>query len=162
MQHIRLEISLPPTMDADVERWAIEEDVSVGQIVRELIRKEQRRRATPKTTQRADEALVARLQRLLVPAMADAFDWDDLHKRLAALSHALKPAGGGLTVHDLTTGARLCKSSELGFPYARFVRKFRCPMPGLPQKMAHVLGKLRAQPNADAEDFDVVERFTLS
>ena len=152
-------LRIQPEADDYLERRAAEMDTTVGQVVRELLRAEMKRAANAKTPNRADEHLVARLQRLLVPTMADAVSWQDLHNRLAALGYCTKPAGGGLTIHDLETGIRLCKSSELGFAYARFVRRFRAPMPGHPHKMAHILAAVRGIPKDTADDFDVIERF---
>lgn len=155
-----IEFRVCDEMDLFLRSQAKRRDESVGQVLRGLINKDMKRLAAAKTPNRADEQLVARLQRLLVPAMASALGWNDLERRLAALSYKIKPAGGGLTVHDLATGARLCKSSELGFPYARSVRKFGCPMPRHPHKMGHITTALRDVPQQDgAEDFDVIERF---
>ena len=56
----------------------------------------------------------------------------------------LRPAGGELTLHD-AEGTRLCKSSELGFAYARLVKRFAAPMPGHLHKMAHLLIKKAAE-----------------
>jgi hypothetical protein len=152
------QLKLSATQDDYLERRAIESDASVGDILRALIQKEMRREASAKTTNRADETLVARLQRLLVPTMAEATSWFDLEVRLAEKGYVLQPAGGGVTLHDLTTQERLCKCSELGFAYSRLVRKFRQPMPGHPQKMAHVLAAIRDLPEDVADDFDVIER----
>ncbi len=157
MENVGIQILLPRDQADYLADRASAEVVSVGQILRDAVLGEMRRRAAPKTPNRAEEALVARLQRLLVPAMSLATDWDDLDRRLLALGHTLRPAGGGLTVHDVA-GARLCKSSEIGFAYARFVRKFRCPMPGHPHAMTHILtsgGSGRAEVS---DDFDVIER----
>lgn len=146
--------------DDYLERVAAERDVSVGQLLRDMIQRDMKDRIRAKTSNRADEHLVARLQRLLVPTMADATSWQDLSTRLASLNHALRPAGGGLTVHALPSGERLCKSSELGFPYARFVRKFQRPMPGHPHKMGQALGTARALSDTgkNADDFSLIER----
>ena len=153
-------IRIQPEADDFLERRAAELDTTVGQIIRDLLKLEMKRHANAKTPNKADEQLVARLQRLLVPTMADALDWNDLRIRLAALNHELRPAGGGLAVHCSATGKRLCKSSELGFPYARFVRKFRTSMPDHPHKMAHILAAIRDIPTDDADDFDVIESFS--
>ena len=155
----QLIVRIQPHAEDFLEGRAADLDTTVGQIIRDLLKAEMKKAANAKTSNRTDEQLVARLQRLLVPTMADAISWGDLQNRLAALNHTLKPAGGGLTVHDLATGARLCKSSELGFGYARFVRKFRAPMPGHPHKMARILASVRDMPKHSADDFDVFERF---
>lgn len=154
-------IRMQPAADDFLEQRAAELDTTVGQILRDLVRSEMKRQSNAKTPNRADEHLVARLQRLLVPTMADATSWEDLHLRLSALDYRIQPAGGGLTVHS-ANGTRLCKSSELGFAYARLVRKFRAPMPGHPHKMKHILAAIRDIPEDATDDFDVIERFSPS
>jgi len=133
-------------------------DITLGQLVRDALAQEiaqaQRKAKTPN---RADEQLVARLQRLLAPAMAEARSWPELARVLARLGYELRPAGGGLTLHLARTGARLCKSSELGFAYSRLVRRFQAPMPGHPHQMRHLLADRPAEPAQ--EDFCVIERF---
>lgn len=129
---------LPPEAIDGLNARAADRDVTPGQVLRDLLRREFGR-GTAKRSHRADEPLVARLQRLLAVPMAEATTWDDLHRRLGALGFSVRPAGGGLTLHG-ADGTRLCKSSELGFAYARFVKRFGAPMPGHPHRMAHLLG----------------------
>ena len=66
-----------------------------------------------------------------------------------------RPAGGGLALHRLTTGDRLCTSSEIGFAYSRLVKRFGAPMPGHPHTMRHLLGP--AAPEEVDDDFDLIE-----
>ena len=132
---------LPPEAVEGLRRLAADRDVTPGQVVRDLLKREIGRKA--KRSDRADEPLVARLQRLLAVPMADATSWSDLNNRLGRAGFQLRPAGGGLTLHD-AQGARLCKSSELGFAYSRLVKRFGCPMPGHPHKMAHILSPTAA------------------
>lgn len=129
--------------------------MSVDHLLRDLIRKELKRAANAKTRNCADERLVARLQRLLAPTMADATGWSDVQDRLARLGFTLRPSGGGLTVHRLPGGERLCKSSEIGFAYARLARRFGAPMPGHPHRLRHVLGS--SGPEDMPDDFDLIE-----
>ncbi len=122
-----------------------------GDLARRLVLKEIRRgkaKRSARATERADEPLLARLQRLLAPTMAAATSWPDLDARLARQGYALKPAGGGLTLHN-AEGRRLCKSSELGFAYGRFVERFGAPMLGHPHRMAHLSTKRVAGPKSD-------------
>ncbi|PIV76823.1 MAG: hypothetical protein COW55_00100 [Rhodobacteraceae bacterium CG17_big_fil_post_rev_8_21_14_2_50_65_11] len=150
-----LTIRLAPRDLNALHGLAAEQDLSVDHIIRGLITREIRRAADAKTRQCADERLVARLQRLLAPTMAEAIDWHDLQRRLRAVGFELRPAGGGLTLHRLPTGARLCKSSEIGFAYSRFVKRFGAPMPGHPHKMRHLLN--RAHPEETDDDVDLIE-----
>lgn len=152
-----LTIPVPPALARDLATLAQENDVTPGQIVRHLIEKELRRVRSPKTPNRADEPLVARLQRLLAADMASAVSWPDLSARLDRRGFRIMPAGGGLTLHD-AIGKRMCKASELGFPYSRLVRKFRAPMPGHPHRMRHVLNDIAAGVSPDGDDdFSLIE-----
>ncbi|MAM61970.1 MAG: hypothetical protein CMH11_10815 [Maritimibacter sp.] len=144
--------AMPPQMVEALERIGRDLDQTPGQVLRDLVARELRRRTGAKTPNRADEPLVARLQRLLAADMASATGWADLADRLARRGHEVRPAGGGLTLHDRETGARLCKLSELGFPYSRLVRKFRCPMPGHPHRMRHILNENAAGVSPDGDD----------
>jgi len=111
---------------------AEQQDITVGHLVRQLLRKEVERRLDPKTPNRADEGLVAALQALLARQMALAQNWADLSLHLADAGYELRPAGGGLTLHKRPCGTRLCKASEIGFPYRALVKRFRAGMPGHP------------------------------
>jgi len=140
-------LRLPREAISGLRALAAERDVTPGQVVRDLLQREMSRGAA-KRPNRADEQLVARLQRLLAPTMAEAISWADLHARLAAHGCELRPAGGGLTLHD-SQGTRLCKSSELGFAYSRLVRRFAAAMPGHPHRMGHLLAKRAAGEDPD-------------
>ncbi len=107
---------------------AADEDVSVGQIVRDAIERDLRRRARAKRPVRADERHVAPLRALLVDDFAYSRDWGDLQRRLVKKCFQLRAAGGGLALHRMA-GQRLCKGSELGYSYAKLLRRFQCPFP---------------------------------
>lgn len=132
----------------------------IAQVAARIVERELRRRQDPKTTDRSDERLVARLQRLLAPTIADATGRQEMVRDLAALGDEMRPAGGGITLHLRETGERLCKASELGFGYARLVRRFGAPMPGHPHRMTHLPGPApRGIPRRPDDRFDVIERF---
>ena len=140
---INLCLKLPePTLNV-LRQIAAEDDVSVGQIVREFIDRELRRRAEAKTPVRADERLVAPLRALLADDFAYARDWSELQTRLSHNGYVLCEAGGGLALHDLASGRRLCKGSELGFGYASLMRKFMAPFPG--HSHAWLFDRVRAE-----------------
>ncbi|KPP93164.1 MAG: hypothetical protein HLUCCA08_11240 [Rhodobacteraceae bacterium HLUCCA08] len=155
-------LRLAPDMHALLAARARQEARPIAQVAARIVERELRRRQDAKTTDRSDERLVARLQRLLAPTIADAGGWQDLARDLATLGYEMRPAGGGITLHLRETGERLCKASELGFAYARLVRRFGAPMPGHPHRLAHLCGSARrgAPPRHDGrpEDrFDVID-----
>ena len=127
---IEVQLKLPEPTLAALRRMAAEGDLSVGQVIRNIIDSDLRRRAKAKTPVRADERLVAPLRALLADDFAYARDWPDLQSRLSRKGYQLREAGGGLALHRATDGARLCKASELGQPYALLIRRFRAPFPG--------------------------------
>ncbi|HHS94269.1 MAG TPA: hypothetical protein ENK63_02860 [Rhodobacterales bacterium] len=156
MEMQTITVALPPRVLSELTARADANDVTPGELIRHLVQKEVSR--TPaKTPNRADEQLVARLQRLLAPTMASATSWGDLRNRLSKKGYEVRPAGGGLTLHD-RNGTRLCKSSELGFAYARFVKRFNAAMPGHPHKMQHLLAKTAAEEDP-GDRFEFFEPF---
>ncbi|MGX9356282.1 hypothetical protein ACS3SW_14300 [Roseobacteraceae bacterium S113] len=154
MQQITL--TLPDDLYDAAITHARAQDESLGHILRRALKNELRP-AKPRNC--ANEQLVARLQRRLARDMASATDWHDLEASLAREGFGIQPAGGGLILVD-ASGARLCKTSELGFGYAHLVRRFGAAMPGHPHKMAHMLTKKPSAPEEINGDFEVIERIS--
>jgi hypothetical protein len=124
------QIRLDPSVWTVLERLAAEDDVSVGQIIRDAINRDIRRRAEAKTPVRADERLVAPLRALLADDFAYATGWGDLQGRLIGKGYRLAESGGGLILMDHESGVRICKASELGYSYSALLRRFDCVFPG--------------------------------
>ncbi|WP_457649744.1 ribbon-helix-helix domain-containing protein [Profundibacter sp.] len=122
-------VKLPATTLEALNRIARQEDVSVGQIIRNALNRDFRRREKAKKPVRADERLVAPLRALLADDFAYAESWTDLQNRLAGKGYSLREAGGGLCLHR-QNGEQICKGSELGYGYASLMRKFQRPFPG--------------------------------
>ncbi len=124
-------LSLAPATWAALERIAEQEDLSVGQVIRDAIHRDlNRRQAKAKTTVRADERLVAPLRALLADDFAHARNWDNLIQRLGVKGYFLAESGGGLILMDRRTGHRLCKASELGYSLSRLTARFDASFPG--------------------------------
>lgn len=123
-------VTLHPATWAALEKIAIEEDVTVGQIIRDALDRDLRRRAQAKTPVRADERLVAPLRALLADDFAFARGWADLQARLAAKGYRLAESGGGLILQSHATAERICKASELGYSYSALLRRFDTVFPG--------------------------------
>ncbi|MCK4711552.1 MAG: hypothetical protein KAT26_01600 [Marinosulfonomonas sp.] len=128
MESLVLKLSAPTL--AALEMLAGQDDVSIGQIVRDAINRDLRRREKAKTPVRADERLVAPLRALLADDFAYSNSWADLQQRLATKGYTLREAGGGLCLHEANGGHRICKGSELGYGYGQLARKFQRPFPG--------------------------------
>ncbi|MEM6938925.1 MAG: hypothetical protein AAF943_00605 [Pseudomonadota bacterium] len=159
----KVTLQLPDALLRDASRVAAAQDVTIGHLVRVLLRKEVERRLNPKTPMRADETLLAALQALLARDMAEAENWEDLDARLSCHGYMLRPAGGGLTLYKISDGMRVCKASELGFSYPSLVKRFQAALPGHP---FGTLGLVARHPYADvkpltqAEQQRLVERLT--
>ncbi|MCF6316021.1 MAG: hypothetical protein L3J30_07005 [Marinosulfonomonas sp.] len=122
-------IKLPAlTLDA-LSRIAKQDDVSIGQILRDAVNRDLRRREKTKKPVRVDEQLVAPLRALLADDFAYSTNWAELQSRLAKKGYMLREAGGGLCLHT-QNGGRVCKGSELGYGYASLMRKFQHSFPG--------------------------------
>lgn len=133
-------------------------DVTPGQIVRNALAAELRRRHKAKTARRADEQLVAPLRALLARDLADGRDWSDIDTRLKRKGYQLRESGGGLALYSWPDGARVCKASELGFSYTRLMRRIGTPFPNHSHRL--VPGTTTGRPDKPDDPFDVIEPFS--
>ena len=150
MENVTLKMPVPMLRQA--RGMATARDVSLGHLVRELLKKEINRQLSAKTSNRTDERLVAALQALLARDIAEASGWADLSQRLARHGYGLAPSGGGLILIRSPCGSRVCKASELGFAYRTLVKRFQAALPGHPHG---TLGLLFPEDEDDA----VIEPF---
>ncbi len=146
-------LKMPEALLRDASSVAAAQDVTIGHLVRQLLKKEVDRRLRAKTSNRTDERLIAALQALLVRDMAEACSWSDLAVRLRRHGYDLRPAGGGLTLHKTSCDTRVCKASELGFAYRTLVARFQRGMPDHPQDALNLIFEADSPP-----PFDVIER----
>ncbi|WP_226779800.1 ribbon-helix-helix protein, CopG family [Oceaniglobus trochenteri] len=123
-------LKMPDEMVRALEEIAAREDVTPGQIVRDAIARDLRRRCSAKSDGRSDEALVAPLRSLLADELAFSESWEALQSALARKGFTLREAGGGLVLYAIDSGARLCKGSELGYSHLTLARRFGQPFPG--------------------------------
>ena len=144
---------IPTEMRQVASEIARDQDITLGQLIRNLLTAEISRRKNARPPNRADERLVAPLRARLAPLIAAARNWRMLDENLAALGYVLRPAGGGLALHRTSTGERLCKASELGFGYSRLIDRFGAPHPQ--HSHTWVADRVLAQKHAETED-DIV------
>ena len=150
----------PETIRAARE-LAGERDISVGQLIRDVLAREISKVRDARPSVRADERLVAPLRARLAGDLAYATGWDDLDTRLKEKGYVLRAAGGGLALHSWPENQRQCKASELGFSHARLMQRFGHPFPGHPNSAALIRRYPHMQTGApeDAPEFDVIEPF---
>ena len=115
------------TLDA-LTKIAAEEDVSLGQLIRDAVKKELYRRLRAKRAVRPDERLVAPLRSLLADDLAYSKSWTDLLGRLRSKGYTLAESGGGLILTDLL-GSRICKASDPGYSYTKLMHRIGRPFP---------------------------------
>jgi hypothetical protein len=117
-------LKLPRDLLSGAQRVATARDVTIGHMVRQLLKREVERQLAGDRNDEADGRLIVALQALLNRDMTDADSWDDLAARLRPHGYELRPAKGGLTLYKSSCGTRVCKGWELGFPDAGLVQRF--------------------------------------
>ena len=142
---------------------ARESDISLGQLLRNLLSQEISRRKNARPPNRADEQLIAPLRARLASEFANAKNWESLQSRLIECGYELRPAGGGLALYSHPEGRRLCKASEIGFSYSKLVSRFRAGFPGhthtwIEDRFAHHKGM---QQDLHASVLDENDQFKL-
>lgn len=130
-------LKLPRDLLSGAQRIATARDVTIGHMVRQLLKREVERQLSAKKSEATDERLLAALQALLARDMAKATGWDDLAERLRPHGYMLRPASGGVALYKTRCGTRMCKGSELGFSYSTLVSRFGGHMPGHAHAAAH-------------------------
>ena len=131
-------LKLPRDLLSGAQRVATARDVTIGHMVRQLLKREVERQLASGRREDTDVRLLAALQALLARDMAEARDWDDLAERLRPHGYELRPTGGGVVLYKSSCGTRVCKGSEIGFGYGDLVKRFGTPMPGHPHSMTHL------------------------
>ena len=109
---------------------AKDETCDIGALVRDAVRRDLFRRSRAKRAVRADERLVAPLRALLADDLAYSLGWADLQRRLNRKGYELRESGGGLALFRYPGGGKVAKASDLGYSYARLMRRFEAPFPG--------------------------------
>ena len=152
----RVDMKMHREMLQQASKIARARDVTLGQMIRNLLAREISRTTHARPPVRADERLVAPLRARLATDLAEAHGWEDLQQRLGQKGYALRAAGGGLALHRIAGDQRICKASELGFSYSRLMRRFCAPLPGHSHKW--LFDRMMDAPE-DAPDIDVIEPF---
>ncbi|MEQ6249720.1 hypothetical protein ABMC89_12575 [Sulfitobacter sp. HNIBRBA3233] len=129
-------LKLPRDLLSGAQRVATARDVTIGHLVRVLLKREvERQLRVPKP--RPDQGLLAALQALLARDIAAAVDWADLAARLRPHGYEMRAKGGGLVLVKSSCGTQVCKASDIGFAYGDLVARFGVAMPGHPHSMTH-------------------------
>lgn len=122
-------LKLPRDLLSDAQRVATARDVTVGHLVRQLLKREVDRQLAGEGTHTTDARLLAALRALLSRDVAEAHCWDNLAERLRPHGYGMRPSGGGLELFKTSCGSRICEGSEIGFAYVDLVKRFGAAMP---------------------------------
>ncbi len=123
-------LKLPRELLSGAQRVATARDVTIGHLVRQLLKREVERQMQAGAKMRVDARLLAALQALLARDIAQAANWADLAERLRMHGYELRAADGALVLFKSSCNTRVCKASEIGFAYDTLVTRFGGPMPG--------------------------------
>lgn len=121
---------LPQDMVARLNGIAAEEDISLGQAIRQAVERDLRRRESFSSHPPISARLLAPIQARTQPIFLAAKSWGELKVRLVEAGYSLREAGGGLALHDAISGQFLCRTSEIGFGYPSLMRQLAGPFPG--------------------------------
>ncbi|AZQ67949.1 RecQ family ATP-dependent DNA helicase [Silicimonas algicola] len=80
----------------------------------------------------ADEDRTLELQRILRASVRASSSWDELQAALRVEGLELVPRGGGLVLRSLSHRSDVRKASDLGYAYARLIKRFGGGFPGHP------------------------------
>lgn len=161
----RLIVDLPETLFAALAEAAAGNGRSLHEEVRLRLRK-----SLPgepcgvKRSGRTEERLLAPVRARVAADLAQATGWGDLQARMKAHGFVFRERGGGLALHRLSDGEKLCKGSEIGAAYADLIRRFHGPFPGHSHRrlVARILGgdvvapMRHRPPPSDRDDDDPV------
>lgn len=123
-------LKLPRTLLSGAQRVATARDVTIGHMVRQLLKREVDRQLSCNKSEDTDQRLMAALQALLARDIAEAQDWNDLAERLRPHGYEVCASDGSLVLFKTSCGTRICKTSELGFSCAALNERFGGPLAG--------------------------------
>lgn len=130
-------LKLPRDLLSGAQRVATARDVTVGHLVRQLLKREVDRQLAGDRNDAPAARLVAALQVLLTRDIAEASDWSDLSDRLRPHGYEMRSADGGVVLFKISCGTPICKGSELGFGYAALAKRFGRAMPDARHRLLH-------------------------
>lgn len=119
-------LGLPPELADALEHLAGRNTQAIGDILRDALRHDLRRRTRARTDRIA--LSLAPLRARLADDLEQATDWHDLQARLAGHGYRLVRHGGGLSVED-QDGHHVCNGADLGCSHAQLIRRFGRPIP---------------------------------
>jgi hypothetical protein len=130
MNDARFQLDLSEPLLRAVRDVAIMRDQSIAQVMRAALEAEVRRaKRSAKSPTWADEQHLAICRAKYAADFAYAVGWGDLMRRLFHKGAALREVSGGLAIHGVQSGLRICKASDVGASMSTLARRFKAPFP---------------------------------
>ncbi len=130
-------LKLPRELLSGAQRVATARDVTIGHMVRQLLKREVERQMQAGAVGCVDGRLLTALQALLARDFEKASDWTDLTERLRMHGYELRAAEGGLVLFKSSCGTLVCRASEIGFADDTLSERFGGPMSGQLNEKCH-------------------------
>lgn len=119
-----IELHISNEMASTVSLVAQSEDATVGEIIRDAVRRDLRRRATIQNAETQQRRAFDPLRNLLQPDFEKALNWEHLQSRLLDKGYRLLQGRGDIMVHR-ASGERICRLSDLGQNQVALARRFQ-------------------------------------
>lgn len=124
-------LKLPRALLSEAQHVATAREVTIGHMVRQLLRREVDRQLGAKVDQNTDERLVVALQALLARDMADADGWEDLAARLRPHGYDLRMSEVMLFWRNPAATQRYAMRLTSAFPMHRWSNGLTHPFPSM-------------------------------
>ncbi|WP_299562459.1 hypothetical protein [uncultured Sulfitobacter sp.] len=124
-------LRLPRQLLSGAQRVATARDVTIGHMVRQLLKREvERQLQAGGAAAPTDDRLLIALRALLSRDFAKASDWTDLAARLRMHGYELRRSNDGLVIYKSSCGTRVCRISDIGVNDMALTARFQSTPPG--------------------------------
>ena len=160
-----IDVKLQPDLADAARALAAWRDVTVSQLVRDLVRREVDLTALVAPPEPSASHPFAALRARFLSDFTKARNWQDLNAKVQSKGHCLVAANGGLILRHTMTGRRVCVIALLGFSYDALMELMGGPFPRrarrAPQRKPNQMNRAPSKPILvdQSDDFDVIEPF---
>ncbi|KEJ91045.1 hypothetical protein [Sulfitobacter donghicola] len=125
-------LRLPRELLSGAQRVATAQDVSVGHMVRQLLKREVDRQVLAGGSKVSSDSLLDAFRVLVGRDLAEAADWSELTTRLRLHGYAVHKEGDDIALIKKSCGTKLCHGRDIGYPYADLKERLG-PIPAHPK-----------------------------
>lgn len=116
-------LKLPRDLLSGAQCVATAREVTIGHMVRQLLKREVARQMSQTRSKGPDERLIVALQALLARDMVEAESWSDLQARIRTHGYDFRPDSGSTALFKSSCGTRICQAAALGFGYVGLLKR---------------------------------------